>query len=445
MATGTSQFAPGRRLIVQYSVAAGEPLHERMVLCKSSGSFYALGSPDGDVYTECVAGSEDILQIWSVDLRGNVPASATALNLQIYRFTDFLLFRGVGGAQLVREGITDASVHRGRYFPDRDTDPSEAQAEALAVIIEGGGEPPPGFLGAPMAAAVLPPAAPAPMGGAGLPAGYNIGVPAPVALEEWVISSLLDSGTVPRYGDRHVLTNNAVSYGAVGIDILLDGRVVSVKRILSAEVPQQLEKAEQCVTALRGALGVPGAAGVTPTAVDARVLPIRYAANGKRGREYVEAVELLQEVAWPDWPLSGPRTARWFCRFIKETNQIPKNRTSQWMRLHSIAEGDRVKYEHGLLCDIIELAVVYDQLDISSLASFELATRRVQMLEEAYAANPKQPRVDSHFHFMGQGRRASAVAPSLVAHVASELRDEAAVAKERRKAREESALAAKKG
>ena len=115
------------------------------------------------------------------------------------------------------------------------------------------------------------------------------------------------------------------------------------------------------------------------------------------------------------------------------------------MREHSIAEGDRVKYEHGLLCDIIELAVVYDQLDISSLASFELATRRVQMLEEAYAANPKQPRFDSQLHFMGQGRRASAVAPSLIAHVASELRDEAAVAKERRKAREESALAAKKG
>ena len=116
------------------------------------------------------------------------------------------------------------------------------------------------------------------------------------------------------------------------------------------------------------------------------------------------------------------------------------------MREHSISENDRVKYEHGLLCDIIELAVSYDQLDISSLASFELAVRRVQMLEEAYAANPKQPRFDSQskLHFMGQGRRNSAVAPALVAHVASELRDEASVAKERRKAREEAALAAKK-
>ena len=68
------------------------------------------------------------------------------------------------------------------------------------------------------------------------------------------------------------------------------------------------------------------------------------------------------------------------------------------------------------------------------------------MLEEAYAANPKQPRFDaqSQLHFMGQGRRSSAVAPALVAHVAAELRDEASVAKERRKAREEAALAAKK-
>ena len=62
------------------------------------------------------------------------------------------------------------------------------------------------------------------------------------------------------------------------------------------------------------------------------------------------------------------------------------------------------------------------------------------MLEEAYGSNPKQPRFDAQSHFMGQGKKAVAVAPALSSFVASELRDEASVAKEKRKAREEAAL-----
>ena len=59
-------------------------------------------------------------------------------------------------------------------------------------------------------------------------------------------------------------------------------------------------------------------------------------------------------------------------------------------------------------------------------------------------ANPKQPRFDAQAHFMGQGKRAAAIAPSLLAHVATELKDEAAVNKERRKAREDAALRGKR-
>ena len=113
------------------------------------------------------------------------------------------------------------------------------------------------------------------------------------------------------------------------------------------------------------------------------------------------------------------------------------------MREVGVPEGDRVKHEHSLLCEVLQYALVYDQLDISSLVSYELVARRLQMLEEAYSANPKQPRFDAQLHFMGQGRKTAALAPALAAHVASEMRDEASVAKERRKAREEAALRAK--
>ena len=88
--------------------------------------------------------------------------------------------------------------------------------------------------------------------------------------------------------------------------------------------------------------------------------------------------------------------------------------------------------------------MTYDQLDVSSLGCFELLVRRLQMLEEAYGANPKAPRFNAQNYFMAQGKNNVALAPALVAHVAGELRDGAAVAKERRKAREEASLRDKK-
>ena len=52
-----------------------------------------------------------------------------------------------------------------------------------------------------------------------------------------------------------------------------------------------------------------------------------------------------------------------------------------------INEADRAKYEHAHLCDVLQMAVCYDQLDISSLGCFELLVRRLQAVERAYDAN----------------------------------------------------------
>ena len=58
-------------------------------------------------------------------------------------------------------------------------------------------------------------------------------------------------------------------------------------------------------------------------------------------------------------------------------------------------------------------------------------------------ANPKQPKFDGADHFQGLGRRNLAVMPELQIHVADSLKTEAAISKERRKAREEAALKVK--
>ena len=59
-----------------------------------------------------------------------------------------------------------------------------------------------------------------------------------------------------------------------------------------------------------------------------------------------------------------------------------------------VPENDRVRHERSTPMEVIEWVLTYDQLDVLALASFELLSRRVHLLEEAYTANPKNPRFD---------------------------------------------------
>ena len=171
--------------------------------------------------------------------------------------------------------------------------------------------------------------------------------------------------------------------------------------------------------------------------------PVRYDEWGERFRHFADSVQIMEEPTWKDWPIEGPRTMRWLCRYIKDNGWTPKGRTAKFMLEAKVPETDRVRHEHRVLMEILELAVTYDQLDVSALSSFELLGRRVQLLEEASSANPKNPRFEGSEYFSGLGRRGAAVAPTLTAHVATSLQADVAIQKERRKAREEAALAAK--
>ena len=47
------------------------------------------------------------------------------------------------------------------------------------------------------------------------------------------------------------------------------------------------------------------------------------------------------------------------------------------MKELGINDADRVKYQHAHLCDMLQMVVTYDQLDVSSLGCFELPVRRL--------------------------------------------------------------------
>ncbi len=71
----------------------------------------------------------------------------------------------------------------------------------------------------------------------------------------------------------------------------------------------------------------------------------------------------------------------------------------------------------------------------------------MQLHESAVAESPEAPSYEGAQHFLGTGdRRGGAlVAPSLTAHVASELGREAAIMKEKRKVREAKAAGGRGG
>ena len=452
-------------------------------------------TPDGDVY------SEDVAELEFVPSRfGRVPRAMGGAML--YRFSPLEeLYDGVGWQEIFDEGIATAQLERAAEGHEGAAMDAAAmhirqQIGAVGILAVANGEvgPAPGGVGAGGAVVAHPaPAAPAAAVGVvaqAAPAGGGGGVPAAVGAAElplvgggagrlvaappaavvmaqpeadavWVVNEDCPHPAAPPRGAVMALTADAVVVGACAINTLADGSPITLRRRPRGDDglragAQERGGVRPCLPApaaqgLAGyiagqsggaALGPPrGEGGVA--SLDARVCAVQYDERGERFRQFSESVNLMEEPPWPDWPISGPRTVRWLCKYIKDGGLTPKSRTGRFLADAHVPETDRVRHEHGTLMEVLEMAVVYDQVDVSALASFELLSRRVRLLEEAYTANPKNPRFEGSEYFVGLGRRSCAVSPALTAHVASALQADAQIQKERRKAREEAALAAK--
>ena len=155
---------------------------------------------------------------------------------------------------------------------------------------------------------------------------------------------------------------------------------------------------------------------------------------------FAEAVkEMTMEAFTSPAPISGPRTADWFLNHMRVTGiggMIPRHH--RWARESDIKSGDRSIFEHNVLSRAIDLAVRNDHLNVKNLWCLEFLIRRLQLIEEAHAENPSNPSWEGAEHFLGieEKKGGVATAPSLKRFVADELGREAAILKEKRKARE---------
>ena len=106
---------------------------------------------------------------------------------------------------------------------------------------------------------------------------------------------------------------------------------------------------------------------------------------------------------------------------------------------------NRSRHEHRVLSKRLDLAFAHDGLNTQRLSCCEYLNRRRQLIEEAHREDPSRPNFEGAHIFMGEDEEVSGayMAGALRAHVAAEMGKEAAILKERRKAREAKDAAAK--
>mmetsp|Transcript_116249 Transcript_116249/g.369925 ORF Transcript_116249/g.369925 Transcript_116249/m.369925 type:complete len:436 (-) Transcript_116249:89-1396(-) len=185
----------------------------------------------------------------------------------------------------------------------------------------------------------------------------------------------------------------------------------------------------------------------TPRAVerDARILPVKFDAQGERYRVFQEAVSMMSADELPGgFGLEGPRTLLPLLKSFVQQGGSPELSHMEWKRNSAVPSGDRAVYEDEALCLALQFLSTIDQINVPNLKGCELMGRRIQLIREACRISPSAPDFSASDHFMGWGRRrgGGAAQQSLTSYVADQLRTEASIAKESRKAREEKNLRA---
>ena len=201
--------------------------------------------------------------------------------------------------------------------------------------------------------------------------------------------------------------------------------------------------------ALAAALNVGGNHSNAGGAVgeDARTLPISRDVDGLRFKEFRVAVQESKPTEFSDWPISGPRTVKYVLSQMLDHGGSAMGHHQAWRVACKLQPTDGPAMEHEAWSKVLQTLMTYDQVDVTNLAGVEMIVRALQRIEEKHKF--KLSAVDDAGEsalFMGSSsgsRVGSIICPKLTEWIGSEMQKEALVAKERRKAREERALARK--
>ena len=229
--------------------------------------------------------------------------------------------------------------------------------------------------------------------------------------------------------------------GELGLVVFGDGSAACVAALSPSE-------SEQLASRPLPVEDGPGTPRGDDVPLDARVLTVKRAMDGRRIRSFKEATGELVESTWENWPVQGPRTFLWCAQHIAEMDHHPMAHHLRFRTSAGLQHYDVGVPVHEMAMRVMDFALTYDQLHCSELACLEVVARQAQLVELKYrdkvlanqsgSAGATMLEMDDHL-YLGTGRTRGQlmIDPRLEDFVSGELSREAGAAKERRKMREE--------
>ncbi|CAK0863616.1 unnamed protein product, partial [Prorocentrum cordatum] len=144
-----------------------------------------------------------------------------------------------------------------------------------------------------------------------------------------------------------------------------------------------------------------------------------------------------------DWPVNGLTTTMRVLHFMLPMADGATSWLNRWVAMKQASETDDADRLYETLCRVVETLRCRDQLIICGLSSYEFLSRQLLMGQAKDGAAAAAADVSSEIgHFLGTGETLGnlCILPPVMDWFAEQMKSEATVAKERRKAREERAL-----
>ncbi|CAK0903143.1 unnamed protein product, partial [Prorocentrum cordatum] len=421
----------GDFMLIRYQVGGARIWHERLLLAFKATPPFGTGilTPDDHGYDEAITtGIIDVADLC-------VPAGGAA-----------------GGASAATGG-DQVHCFRALPLPTAVADAASSTRASLGLALG-----PPVALntaGRVIAAVVAASAAPIGGGGAGGPAAGGL-----AGLAAALGGGALRAGEAPPGGGAAgALVPAAAPAAALPGGALAPMVGTPAAGALQAAVPAAGAAAAAAPLAtLAGAPGAPcvgaggpanalAAAAAAPGG-DARMQVVTLDPQGVHYIDFRAAVLRLHELPWADWPLKGPRTRLWVLNYIGRNGGTPLGRHLKWKAEAYLDEEVPGVDVHFLCCRLLEYGVVYDHAAATNLASMELVGRSLQTQElyrDRFAPSSEHDNDAALLSGVQDAGGSICMAPALRDWLAAEKSREAAIANERRKAREGRALAAGTG
>ncbi|CAK0847687.1 unnamed protein product, partial [Prorocentrum cordatum] len=121
---------------------------------------------------------------------------------------------------------------------------------------------------------------------------------------------------------------------------------------------------------------------------DVRTLWVDWGEQGERRKDFRRAVAESSNVEWDRHRLPSDRTCLHTCKMMMMSlNGSPRAWLERFLRGKGVASTDRVARELRVLCDILEEAGEFDQLNRGGWACLEVAALRLNLLVDAHGTS----------------------------------------------------------